>query len=347
MYIKINGKDIQADKGETILGVCKRIGIDIPTFCHDDRIEPVSSCRICVVEINNSPKLSTSCSTKIAEGMDIQTHSERVVEARRDVLKLNLMNHPNDCLTCKDSGKCKLQKYSYEYDVKHGEYPRTVPVAAVDSTNPFYIYDQNKCVKCGKCIRICKEIQHSHAIQFNHRGINSVVGSEFDGNLEESACVSCGNCVNECPTGALEVKSKDKYRLNETTSVESTCGYCGVGCRVDLRVKGNKIVEIKPVDKAPNYGSLCVKGRFGFNFLSHPDRLTTPLIRKSGKLEKASWDEALDLITEKMKDIKDEFTGDAIVGFSSARATTEENYLFQKLFRAGLGTNNVDHCARL
>ncbi len=347
MYIKINGRDIEAKTNETILDVCNRIGIEIPTLCHDDRIEPGSSCRLCVVEINGGAKLSTSCSTKVAEGMDIKTHSERVVEARREILKLNLINHPNDCMTCKSAGECKLQKYCFDYDVEYGTYPRSKPIYEVDNSNPFYKYDKNKCVNCGKCIRICKEVQHAHAIQFNHRGINSLVGSQFDGALEHSSCESCGNCVTVCPTGALEVKSKVKYRLSETTSVESTCGYCGVGCRVDLRVKGNRVVEVKPVDKAPNYGSLCVKGRFGFNFLAHPDRLTSPLIKRDGKFEKASWDEALDLIVSKMKGIKEEFSANAIAGFSSARATTEENYLFQKLFRAGLGTNNVDHCARL
>jgi len=347
VYIKINNENIEVQTGETILNVCNRIGIHIPTLCHDDRISPGTTCRLCVVEINNSPKLSTSCSTVVSQGMEVETHSERVVEARRDILKLNLINHPNDCLTCKKSGECKLQRYCYEYEVEHGNYSKTKPSVIKDSSNPFYTYDKNKCVKCGKCIGICKEIQQAHAIQFNHRGINSEMGSEFDGAINNSSCESCGNCVSVCPTGALEVKSKEKYRIYDTKSVETTCGYCGVGCRIDLRVKGNTIVESRPVNKAPNFGSLCVKGRFGFNFISHPDRLTEPLIRRNGRLEKATWNEAFSVITEKIMSTKRKYSADSIAGFSSARASTEENYLFQKLFRAGIGTNNIDHCARL
>lgn len=345
--IIINGKKVAAKEGQTILQVCREIGIDIPTLCYDERLEAHAACRLCVVEVEGMKNLTTSCSMKVSEGMVIQTHSDRVVEARKDILNMMWANHPNDCLTCEKSGKCELQKYCYEYDVKENIYGGYKKRYTIDESNPFYYNDQNKCINCGKCVRVCDELQCTHAISFNERGFDTHVGVPFDIGIENSDCVSCGNCVSICPVGALMPKSKNKFRYWDVKRVRTTCSYCGVGCQMNLLIKDNKVVEVEPVNGPSNEGLLCVKGKFGFNFLNHPDRLKKPLIRKDGKLVESTWNEAYKLITEKITDIKDKHGADSLAGFTSARCTNEENYLFQKLFRAVIGTNNVDHCARL
>lgn len=345
--IRINGKDISVPKDYTILKACKSIGINIPTFCHDERLVPHAACRICVVELVGAKNLPTSCSTPVAEGMEIYTHSEKVIDARREVLGLILSDHPMDCLTCEKSGNCKLQNYCYEYGVKEVNYEGEKKKFTIDDSNPFYYSDQNKCIMCGKCVRVCSELQCTKAIAFSERGFKTRISTSFNKELENSECVSCGNCVSVCPVGALIPKSKEKFRLWETKKVRTTCSYCGVGCQMDLLVKDDKVVGVEPANGPSNKGLLCVKGKFGYKFINHPDRLKTPLIKKNGKFEEATWEEAYRLIASKANDIKGKFGSDSFAGFTSARCTNEENYLFQKLFRAVIGTNNIDHCARL
>lgn len=345
--ITINGKAYNVEDHITVLEACRKIGIDIPTLCYDDRLEPHAACRLCVVEVKGKEKLETSCSLKVRDGMVIETHSEKVINARKDILDLLFSNHPNDCLTCDKSGACDLQDYCFEYGVEMGTYKGDKKDYPIDYSNHFYTYDPNKCILCGKCVRVCSELQGNDAIGLENRGFDTKVVTPFDMGLATSNCVSCGNCVAVCPTGALMPKRKEKFRLWEVERVKTTCSYCGVGCQMELLVKGNKVVGVEPARGKANNGLLCVKGRFGYPFINHPDRLKTPLIKRDGKFEEASWDEAYKLIVNKVKEMKEEHGSKAFAGLTSARCTNEENYLFQKLFRAVIGTNNVDHCARL
>jgi predicted molibdopterin-dependent oxidoreductase YjgC len=220
-----------------------------------------------------------------------------------------------------------------------------------EQANEMIIRDMDKCVLCGLCVRACKEIQVNNAIDFTGRGPTVAVGPPFGLPYEDSDCVFCGECVRVCPVGALsEKQGRFQGRGDELTQVRTTCPYCGVGCQMELNVKNNRIVKVTTSrydDDPPNRGSLCIKGRFGYDFVSHPDRLTMPLVRKSGKLEEVSWEEAITFVGEKLNTIKKEHGPDVVAGLASARCTNEENYLFQKFFRGVIGTNNVDHCARL
>ena len=345
--LRINDQIYKVDNDTTVLQACRDHGIEIPTLCHDERLAPYAACRMCLVEVKGSKNLVTSCTKKVKEGMEVYTKNPKVMGARKDVLDLILSNHPMECLTCDKSGTCKLQDYAYEYGLADGTYKGDMRDKKIDSSNHFYYYEPNKCILCGLCVRVCDELQGTNAIGMENRGFDTIVATPFNQGLEKSKCVSCGNCVSVCPVGALIPKSKEKFRHWETNKVRTTCSYCGVGCQMDLLVKGNKVVGVEPAFDTFNKGLLCVKGKFGYKFISHPDRLKTPLIKKDGEFVEATWDEAYRLIVSKIKKIKDENGPEAFAGLSSARCTNEENYLFQKLLRAVIGTNNVDHCARL
>lgn len=345
--ISINGKKIKVSENLTILQACNKIGISIPTFCHDERLVPHGACRICVVEVVGARNLLTACSTPVSEGMEVYTHSDEVIKVRREILELILANHPYDCMTCEKAGACKLQDYAYEYNVKDTRFRGEIKEYQIDDSNPFYISDQNKCISCGKCVRVCNELQGTGAIGFKDRGFDTYIGTPFDFKLDDSVCVSCGNCVSVCPVGALIPKSKEKFRQWEIKRVRTTCSYCGVGCQMELLVKENKVVGVEPAKGYVNNGLLCVKGKFGFEFLNSSDRLKKPMVRKNGQLVETSWEEAYQFISDKMIKTINKYGSDSFGGLTSARCTNEENYLFQKLFRGVIKTNNIDHCARL
>lgn len=345
--LKINGLEVQVQEGTTILQAAAKLGIKIPTFCHDPRLVPHGSCRICVVEVEGGRNLPTACTTPVQAGMSVWTESDSVVEARKEILDLLLANHPLDCLTCQKAGRCTLQDLCYQYDIKESSYRGEVKEFEIDDSNPFYISDQNKCILCGKCVYVCSQFQGTDAIGFAERGFPTHIATPFDKGLAHSTCVSCGNCVSVCPVGALMPKSKEKFRYWETKTVRTTCSYCGVGCQMDLFVKENRVVAVEPAMGPSNQGLLCVKGKFAFNFINHPERLTKPLIRRDGKLVEATWEEAYEVIVGKINEVKEQYGPKAIAGFSSARVTNEENYLMMKLIRGVIGSNNVDHCARL
>lgn len=343
----INGQQVQAEDNTTILQAAEKVGIKIPTLCYDKRLTGHGACRICVVEVKGARALMTACTVPVAPGMEVQTHSPAVIEARKEILKLMIENHPLDCLTCEKSGNCKLQDLCYEYDVKDGGYGGKKKNYPIDDSNPFFTLDRNKCILCGRCVRVDNELQCTGAINYNERGFDTHIGIPYERDFEHSECVSCGNCVSACPVGALMPKHNEKFRMWEVKRVKTTCSYCGVGCQMELLVKGNKVVGVEPVDEEPNNGLLCVKGKFGYKFIDHPDRLKTPLIKKNGEFVEATWDEAYHLIAEKMLETKEKYGADSLGAFSSARCTNEENYLLQKLMRGVIGTNNIDHCARL
>ncbi len=345
MSIKVNKKEYEFIKDKTLLDFLSDLDITIPTLCHDKRIKHnEQECGICVVEVDG--KLEKACKTMLKDNTAIKTHSELVLKKRKEILENIIKTHALDCLGCKKSGECKLQDYCYEYEV-HQRKNSYMEDLEIDDSNPFYTINPNKCIACGKCVEICKNLQGSSILELKEVEGRKFVGPKSSEKVNNTKCMSCGNCVSVCPVGALLPKEKEKFRLWETKSVRTTCSYCGVGCQIDFLVKDNKIVEAKPANISPNDGLLCVKGKFGYKFVNHPDRINTPYIRRDGKLEPASWEEAYNLIGEKMTEIKKKHGADSFGGLTSARCTNEDNFIFQKLFRAVIGTNNIDHCARL
>ncbi len=346
--LTIDGKQVSVPAGTTVLEAAWKVGSFIPTFCHDPELSNPGACRICVVEIKGARNLPASCVTAVAEGMVVETASPAVIEARKTILELMLDNHPEDCLTCHQSGDCKLQDYAYFYNVRPGAFSGAKKDLEIEDDNLFIVRDMNKCILCGKCLRACEEKQGRAVIDFAYRGFRTKVSTAMDTTLANSVCVSCGSCVAVCPTGALTEKAMiGKARKWEVEKVRTTCPFCGVGCNFDLNVKEGKVIGVTSNAAAPTNGrDMCVKGRFGVDFVHSPNRLTKPLIKKNGEFVESSWDEALDLVASKLGAIKSKYGSDAIAALSSARCTNEENYLMQKFMRAGIGTNNIDHCAR-
>jgi len=347
LNVTIDGIKVQAKEGSTILQAAQSVGIEIPTLCYLKDLTPDASCRICLVEIEGSPKLCTACSTPIAEGNVIYTKSEKVIAARRSILDLMLSTHDADCFSCAKNGDCQLQNLCYEYGVEKTSFEGVKNNYPIDDSNEFFTYNPQQCILCQRCVNVCQKLHGEAAIGVVNRGFAAKIATPFDQLLRSTNCVSCGNCVSVCPVGALLPKSKVRYRSFETKKIPTTCTYCGVGCQLELIVKGDTVVGAQPLYGEANKGLLCVKGKFGYNFINHKDRLTKPLIRKDGVLQEAEWDEAISYIADKIKTIKTESGPDALAGLSSARCSNEDNYVFQKMIRAVFGTNNVDHCARL
>lgn len=343
--ITIDGRELEVPERYTILESARSAGIHIPHLCYHRKLLPFGGCRLCIVEVKGMPRPVTSCNTAVTDGMEIRTSTEELERLRRMVLELILSDHPNDCMICEQAGDCKLQDLAYRYGIRENRFAgerRTYPTR---DGNPFIERDLEKCILCGRCVTACSDIQGVEAIDFGYRGFRSKICTAYEDDLN---CEFCGQCVSVCPTGALTGKQwAHKGRIRGQKEIDTVCPYCGTGCNITVHVKRNEIVKITSDKNTWNEGWLCVKGRFGYQFVNSPERLTTPLIRDGEAFRRASWDEALDLVASKLSDVKSTYGPDAIGGLSSARCTNEENYLFQKLIRAAIGTNNVDHCARL
>jgi predicted molibdopterin-dependent oxidoreductase YjgC len=305
--------------------------------------------------------------------MKVQTESPKVVEARKLIIQLMLSSGNHNCAIrgtdgndwtkfqlgvqeddqsselCPAWGDCRLQDLAYRYQVSAEKHLETEVPYPMETVNPFIVRDFSRCVKCGRCVQACNDVQVNNAIDFGYQGAAVKIITPGDNPLKDSDCVFCGECVQACPVGALVVKdARYKVRPWETTKVRSTCPYCGVGCQIYLHVQDNNVVAVTGVeDVPPNYGSLCVKGRFGFDFINSAERLTTPLIKEGDAFREATWDEALDLVAKRFADIKGRHGADSFGMLTSARVTNEENYIANKFTRAVLKTNNIDHCARL
>ena len=349
--VTIDGVAVAVEKGQTILDAARKAGIDVPHLCYDPELKlpPTSSCRLCLVEVESATAPVASCSHPAAEGMVVRTDTERLRQMRRMVIELLLSNHPHDCLTCEQAGKCALQNYAYELGVKQPRFAvEPVPVEPVQD-GPAIVYDRSKCILCGRCVEVCQNVQVSGAIDYYGRGFDVCISLPPGLTREQSVCVECGNCIDVCPTGALShAGSLGAGRTWELEQVRTICPYCGCGCTIVLYLRDGRVVKTTGCPGlGVNDGMLCVKGRFGIDFVGHPERLTRPLVRRDGELQPASWDEALSLVAERLSAIKAEFGPEAIAGLSSAKCTNEENYVMQKFMRAVVGTNNVDHCARL
>lgn len=341
--LKIDGKDVLVNENTTILQAARSAGIRIPTLCYHERLNPIGSCKLCVVEINGSAEPVESCATPVAKGMVVKTSSERLFSMRQEALKRLLVHHPMDCPVCDKAGECTLQDLVFEFGIKADEYAAPEKRTQVSYATPLIKYWADRCVYCQRCATACKEIKGAEALSFKP------IDGRLQLTVDTERCVSCGECMQVCPTGALtENVSHSKGRAFLVEKVPTTCSYCGCGCQMELNVLDNKVVSVNGRhDAGGNKGSLCVKGRFGYEFIASEQRLTKPLIKKDGEFVEAEWDEALRLIARKFSQIKSENGPDSIGGFSSARCTNEENFIFQKFMRAVIGTNNVDHCARL
>ena len=338
----IDGLKFTANEDMTVLEAALENGIYIPHLCHHQDLAPAGMCRLCMVEVDGG-RMVISCKTQVKDGMVVKTESEKINRIRKIAVELLIANHQGDCLSCNKSTSCELQRIASYLGIKEEDLDRmrrSDTIRPVDTSNPFFDYDPNKCVLCGICVRTCAELQGVSAIDLAFRGFETSIATFGAKPWIESNCESCGECITRCPVGALMPKEGE----SPSHEVKSVCSYCGCGCGMYLGVRAGRVVRVRGEKENPsNRGSLCVKGRFGFEYVNHPQRLTEPLIKKNGEFVEASWEEALGLITEKFSQYK----GEQFASFASAKCTNEENYVIQKFTRAVMGTNNIDHCARL
>ncbi len=341
--------------GDTILTFAKRhLGDDlIPTLCHDPKLKPIGSCRLCQVEVSTKKDgektLLASCHNTPQVGQYIYSSSSRIERLRKHLLELILSEHRLECSHCDKGELCEVLPTIKQIGRAHFHYPHLTPkiANAKDSEHPYLRSDMDQCIHCYRCIQACDEIQGQFALSMAGRGIETKVIKGQDQNFSDSECVSCGACVLTCPTNAITDIFQSQEKLADKTT-RTICTYCGVGCNLDVSSRGDEILSIRgSKDSEVNQGHACIKGRYAFRFYNHPDRLKSPMIRKNGELKNVDWDEAYDFIIAKIKSIKNQYGADAIAGISSARCTNEENYLMQKLMRAVIGTNNIDGCARV
>ncbi|MBP2653402.1 MAG: putative formate dehydrogenase [Firmicutes bacterium] len=344
--LSIDGNKVSVPSNITVLEAATKLAIHIPTLCYLSDLSPEGSCRVCVVEIKGARSLVTACTYPVSEGLEVSTNTPAVLEARRTVVEMLLANHPQECPTCQRSQTCELQSLAHELGIRNVRFTGEKRKYQLDDSNPFIIRDNSKCVLCGRCVRVCKEVQVCNVLEWTERGFTSKVTPTFDSTMKDSSCVFCGTCVSACPVGALTEKSLFGVGKPDK-KVKTTCPFCGVGCNFDLNVKNGKVIGVTSNLEGPVNGRLlCVKGRFGTDYVHSPERLTVPLIKKNGNFVESTWDEALDIIAKKFSTIKNTYGSDALAAVSSARCVNEDNYLMQKFMRAVIGTNNIDHCAR-
>jgi formate dehydrogenase major subunit len=341
----INGQSHEFDEGVSILTACRSAGLDIPTLCHDERLKPIGSCRMCLVKVEGRPHLLTACNNALTDGMVIATHTPELEHERRNLLRMLAQDHPADVFTSFPDKE--FYRYASQYGLSDADFDGAHNSTLVDDSHPYIHVDMSQCILCYRCVRICDEVQGQFVWQVINRGHDTRICPDSQTTLRESSCVSCGACVDTCPTGALEDKSILE-RGAPTDWTRTTCPYCGTGCEMSIGSRNGNLVSIKPVSDAPvSKGHLCVKGRYAFDFVSADDRITEPLIRRDGQWQQVNWDKVFSFTADRLQRIVDEHGPDSVGVLGSARGTNEENYLAQKFARLVVGTNNVDCCARV
>lgn len=349
--ITIDGRDVKVEEGAILLQAARDNGFEIPSLCYHKSLTPTGACRLCVVKIDSNPGLIMSCTVNVKEGMKVTAFDKELEDNRKHTLSYLLAEH-NEAYdgAYEDEIRPLIERYHLTKPEERSFAPiwQSIP-RVVDESSPVLTYDSSKCIRCFRCVKACEEVQGKGVLSFADRGISKYIVAGY-GTWKESECDGCGECIQLCPTGAIVEKPfRETFRVdNIDKKVLTTCPYCGVGCQTDVFVKDNTIVRVDGhEDVSPNYGRLCVKGRFGYQYASNKTRLTHPLIKRNGKFEKATWDEALDLIAEKFNGIKNLNGNHALAGLSSAKCSNEDNYIFQKFIRLAFGNNNVDYCTRL
>ncbi|MQX34967.1 formate dehydrogenase subunit alpha [Roseospira navarrensis] len=350
--LTIDGRAVTVPEGTSVMRAASEAGISIPKLCATDSVKAFGSCRLCLVEIEGRKGTPSSCTTPVAEGMAVSTQTPRLAKLRRGVMELYISDHPLDCLTCAANGDCELQDMAGAVGlraVRYGYDGANHRAADTDTSTPYFTYDPSKCIVCSRCVRACEEVQGTFALTIEGRGFDSRVSPGAGESFLDSECVSCGACVAACPTATLTENSVIEHGHGEH-AVSTTCAYCGVGCSFRAEMQGETVVRMVPEKTGgANEGHSCVKGRFAFGYATHPDRVTTPLIRDSiaDDWRPVSWDEAIRFAAGRLKAIQAEHGRDAIGGITSSRCTNEEVFAVQKMIRAAFGSNNVDTCARV
>ena len=343
--LSINGKSVQVKSGTTILNAARGIGISIPTLCYMEKLKPIGSCRLCSVEVEGIDSSVMSCTTPVTQGMKVTTHSEKLEKYRQDMMKMILLNHPLDCPVCERSGECSLQNRTFELNVLGHDWKtnshKKVPV--VDWR--LIRYDENLCIMCERCVKVCLEVQGVGAYKVDGNGyaakINTVTGEPLD-------CDFCGQCISVCPVGALSSGIYFSGRSWEMKKTETVCSHCGVGCSFFANTKGENLVRITSNDFIGiNNGNLCVRGRFGFEYAQGEERITAPQTKSGDGFLETGWDEALAEVSSRLKDYAEKFGSKSIVGIGSERSTNEDNYAFQKFFRDCLASGNIDNVSNM
>jgi formate dehydrogenase major subunit len=335
--VTIDGKEIAAQPGQTVLQAAQAAGIDIPTLCNHPALAPLGACRICLVEIEKQRTLQPACTFQVSDGMVVHTESEKVVETRKFLLELLFSERNHYCMYCQMSGDCELQKLAYRYGLDAWRYPRPYTPLPVDATRQHFVMDHNRCILCRRCIRACQELVGNYTLGLGGRGADTMIVADMNVPFGSSSCISCGTCLQVCPTGALmDRRSAYRGREEQVDRVKTTCTACSLGCSIEVVSRDNQLLRIEgDWDGEVNGGVMCVLGRFDL-LAEERKRVTKPMVRRDGKLTEATWDEALDAVAKKLKNMD----SGSLAALASSRATNETLSLFVKVFKK-LGAKSV------